>query len=611
MRSASLPGVSPGADGGVPPQGEGTSRARERALDAVVDEVLAQPVLAAGELDAILRRHPKDGRGFFAKREILEAFRRRPRAGVAEAAFAERLRTCPTRSLSGVLPVTVFTRPFPCPGRCVFCPSDVRMPKSYLASEPGCQRAEANRFDPYLQTWNRLDAYRAMGHATDKVELLVLGGTWSSYPEPYQVAFVTRCLEALEDFGVGRDRRAEALEAARDFTAPGPPAPRFEGAASYNRRVRAHLRTLGPEPHEDGAGWEALAAAQRRGEAAACRMVGLVVETRPDHVDAEELVRLRRLGVTKVQVGLQSLDDAVLAANRRGHDAEAARVAATRLRAAGFKLLVHWMPNLLGATPASDRADFARLVGDPAIRPDELKIYPCVLLESAELADFHARGAWQPYDDATLEALVADCLERVPPWCRVTRVIRDIPAPEIAAGSRVGNLREAAEARVRARGGRLRDVRSRELRARAVGEAPLREGAHRYATGVGEERFLEWTTAEGHLVAWLRLALPRRDADAAAGAPLAELEGRALVREVHVVGPATALGARGAGHAQHRGLGAKLVARAARIAEDAGYEGLAVISSVGTRPWYRRLGFRDGALYQHLPLRGADAASKS
>jgi len=223
--------------------------------------------------------------------------------------------------------------------------------------------AEANLFDPYLQTWNRLDAYRAMGHATDKVELLVLGGTWSSYPEAYQVEFVTRCLEALADFGAGRDRRAEAEARAHDLAAPGPPAPPFGSAPSYNRRVRAHLRTRAPERREGRARWEVLEAVQLRAEAAACRPVGLVVETRPDRVDPGELVRLRRLGVTKVQMGLQSLDDRILAANRRGHDAAAARAAATRLRAAGFKLLVHWMPNLLGATPASDRADFARLMG--------------------------------------------------------------------------------------------------------------------------------------------------------------------------------------------------------------------------------------------------------
>ena len=190
----------------------------QRDLRAIVAAAIAAEPLDARALDAILRRHPKAGRGFFTKREVLAAFR--ASAGewpVSEAEFAAKLRTSPTRTLSGVAPVAVLTKPFPCPGRCVFCPSDVRMPKSYVANEPGCQRAEANRFDPYLQTWNRLAAFRAMGHATAKVELIVLGGTWSAYPEAYQVWFATRLFEALNDFGAGVDRRADVAAFAPDF----------------------------------------------------------------------------------------------------------------------------------------------------------------------------------------------------------------------------------------------------------------------------------------------------------------------------------------------------------------------------------------------------------
>ena len=178
-------------------------------LRRIIAAAIACEPLGARELDRILRRYPKQGRGFYSKREILAAFRASlAEWPVAEVAFAEKLRTCPTRTLSGVAPVALLTKPFPCPGRCVFCPSDVRMPKSYLANEPGCQRAQANRFDPYLQTWNRLAAFHAMGHSTAKVELIVLGGTWSFYPESYQVWFVTRSFEALYDFGAGIDSRA-------------------------------------------------------------------------------------------------------------------------------------------------------------------------------------------------------------------------------------------------------------------------------------------------------------------------------------------------------------------------------------------------------------------
>jgi elongator complex protein 3 len=563
-------------------------------LRAIIAEAIAAEPLDARALDRILRRHPKDGRGFYSKREVLAAFRASAADWpLAEAAFAERMRTTPTRTLSGVAPLAVLTKPFPCPGRCVFCPSDVRMPKSYLASEPGCQRAEANRFDPYLQAWNRLDAYRAMGHATAKVELIVLGGTWSAYPESYQVWFATRLFEALNDFGAGVDRRGEVEGVAPDFSALA------LGRRGYDATVAAHLRAgedgaLVP-PREQGR-WSALAAAQRANEDAGARCVGLSLETRPDAVSPEEVVRLRRLGATKVQLGVQSLDDAVLAANRRGHDVAATRAAFLRLRAAGFKLHAHWMANLLGATPASDRADFARLFDDPAFRPDELKLYPCSLVESAELVQHHARGAWRAYARDELLPLVADCLAAMPRWCRASRVIRDIPSHDIVAGSRETNLREAAEALLRARGVALAEIRAREVRAgaRADGALALRET--RYATRLGEELFVEAVTPADRIAGFARLALPTRDA--AASAPVGELRGAALLREVHVYGAVAALGERAAGKSQHAGLGTKLVDRVAALARAGGFARLAVISAVGTRAWYRRLGFADGDLYQ-------------
>ena len=227
---------------------------RRDELDAIIEEVIACEPIDQHALDRIVRRHPRRGRGLYSKREILSAFRDRgggESRGTSELAFVEKLRTCPTRSASGVTPVAVLTRPFPCPGRCIFCPNDPRMPKSYLADEPGCQRAAANRFDPYLQTWNRLLAYRRMGHPTAKIELIVLGGTWSFYPEAYRVWFVRRCFEALNDFGAALDGRGQVA-----------------GVAAVH------------EP----ADWGALEEAQYANESGESRCVGLVVETRPDHV---------------------------------------------------------------------------------------------------------------------------------------------------------------------------------------------------------------------------------------------------------------------------------------------------------------------------------------
>jgi elongator complex protein 3 len=568
--------------------------AHRAALSAILAEIAREADLDARALDRIVKRHPKAGASLFSKSEILAGLRAFGAPGDAPG-IAARLRMRPVRTLSGVTPVALLTRPHPCPGTCIFCPSDVRMPKSYLADEPGAQRAEQHRFDPYLQVWHRLQAYSQIGHPVDKVELIVLGGTWTAYPEPYRIWFTLRCFEALSDFGAGIDGRAgagavptpyrelRALDGRRDDE-------------RYNAAVGALLRrALGPSQlhASEHASWDALAAAQRRNESARCRAVGLCFETRPDHVDAAAVLHLRRLGATKIQLGVQSTDDGLLARNRRGHDVAATRAAFSWLRGAGMKIHAHWMPNLLGATPEGDAADFLRLFEDEGLRPDELKIYPCLLVASAPLAAEHARGAWRPYPDDVLADLLAHCLARTPRWCRLTRVIRDFASHDIAAGTRVANLREVVERRLDQQGLARRDIRSREVRGAAVDETALflRESA--YATADGEERFVELCTPNDRIAAFLRLSLPR------GGAPIAELEGAAIVRELHVYGPSLPLASRATGSAQHAGLGQRLLAEAAQRARAAGHERLAVISAVGTRAYYRRQGFRDGELYQH------------
>jgi elongator complex protein 3 len=254
------------------------------------------------------------------------------------------------------------------------------------------------------------------------------------------------------------------------------------------------------------------------------------------------------------------------------------------------------MANLPGATPDEDVADFARLFSDPDFRPDELKLYPCLLVESAELANDHARGDWRPYTDPELLDVLTACLHRTPRWCRLTRVIRDFSSHDIVAGTHTANLREVAERRLAERGGVCRDVRSREIRGRGFVREELRLLGTEYRTSVGSEVFLEYVTQEGHLVAFLRLSLP------SAPSFVEEIAGSALIREVHVYGASLPLGARVAGGAQHAGLGGALLDDAARRAVEAGFSELAVISAVGTRAWYRDHGFRDGAMYQHLSL---------
>ena len=398
------------------------------------------------------------------------------------------------------------------------------------------------RYDPFKETTARIRALENMGHSTDKIELLVIGATWSAYPKRYQEWFIRRCLEAMN----GRESPT-------------------------------------------------LSEAQRVNETSAHRNVGLVVETRPDYITLDEIWRLRWLGVTKVQLGVQSLDDAILAANWRGHDVAATRRAVRMLRLAGFKLHAHWMPNLLGATPDSDVADFGRLWSDPALRPDELKIYPCSLIEGTELHVRWQRGEYRPYRDDELVELLIACKQQVPPYCRINRVVRDIPANHIVAGSTQSHMREVVQREMKRRGLECRCVRCREVRNEKVDPAQLRLDVLSYETDATREHFLSYLTPQGKLAGLLRLSLPSPHAPP--DEVLDEIRGCAMIREVHVYGPALQVGAASHGDAQHVGLGRALAERAMVLAREAGYRRLAVISATGTRAYYRKLGFELGELY--------------
>ena len=509
-------------------------------LVAILDKVQAAPELSQERLMRILRQHPLPDGSLLSKGQLLRGYTQLcAREGLAPyRALVRRLRVKPTRTISGVAPVTVLTEPYPCPGECVFCPEVERMPKSYLPDEPGAMRAAAHEFDPYAQTSSRITAMAEIGHNVDKIELLILGGTWSCYPEAYQEWFVRRCLDAMNE---------------------------------------AEARTL-----EE---------AQRLNEGSPHRNVGMVMETRPDCITPEEVHRLRWLGATKVQIGVQSLDDRLLALNRRGHTVAETRRAMRLLRLAGFKIVVHWMPNLLGATPERDLEDFCRVWNDPALRPDELKIYPTALLPDTELYDLWQQGAYRPYDEETLVSLLARCKTLIPPYCRVNRLMRDIPSPNIVAGVKKTNLRQIVHRHMAREGLTCRCIRCREVRGRAVAADELRLERLDYETDATRECFLSYVTPDDRLAGFLRLSLPRAEP------PIAELSGCAVIREVHVYGPALELGARRDGSAQHAGLGTQLLDEARRIARQEGFRRLAVIAAIGTRPYYRERGFEQGELY--------------
>ena len=558
------------------------------------------------EYDRVVRAHPRPDGGFYSKSQVVRGERHlaRHEGRPPDRELLARIRRKPIRTLSGVAPITVLTKPWPCPGRCVFCPNDVRMPKSYLSREPGAQRAAQQRFDPYAQTAARMWALHQNGHPLDKVELIVLGGTWSFYPEPYQVWFVKRCFDAMNGFADLKSRREFSVtaEGVGMESLPALLDGRQIDDRSYNRTVAEFWRTT--TSGEEAATWDELAEVQRRNESAGARCVGLVLETRPDRIDEEEVVRLRRLGATKAQIGIQSLSDDVLEANKRGHDAAASRRAFRLLRAGGFKIHAHWMPNLLGSDPGRDREDFRRLFDDPAFRPDELKIYPCSLVASAELMAFHQRGEWRPYDREELVELLVDCVAATPEYCRLTRIVRDIPGDDIVVGNRTTNLRQVVEETMEERGIRSRDIRAREIRRRSVAPERLTLVSREFETASTREIFLELGSEDDRLAGFLRLSLP------AAETGMPELEGSAVIREVHVYGRMAGIGGDDDANAQHRGLGRRLVRRAKEIARATGHDSLAVISAVGTREYYRGLGFRDGSLYQHLSLKEATSPNR-
>ncbi|MDZ4769781.1 MAG: tRNA uridine(34) 5-carboxymethylaminomethyl modification radical SAM/GNAT enzyme Elp3 [Chloroflexota bacterium] len=590
-------------------------------LTQIIDAAPA-PGVALNHLVRAYARH--SGSQLYSHDELIRAYRHFAAAGDLppfDATVIARLRMKPMRTMSGVTPVTILTKPFPCPGECIFCPNDVRMPKSYLSDEPGAQRAEQNSFDPYLQTMSRLRAYYNTGHPTDKIELIILGGTWSFYPETYQIWFIRRAFDALHDFGAGVDHSAEISALLRDGSQLHPDRNATQVAVhgealdrSYNQIVQTiysgemrRSRELVNEvidgarvrsPISEYATWDELDAAHRFNETAPARCVGLVIETRPDHIDAAEVLRIRRLGCTKVQIGLQSLNDEVLRLNRRGHTVAASRRALHLLRSAGFKIHAHWMPNLYGSTPTDDVADYARLFDDADFRPDELKIYPCSLIESAELMRQYRDGTWRPYTyDELLETIVG-CLRATPEYCRLTRIIRDIPGTDIVDGNQMTNFRQIAEIELAKRGERGRDIRAREIRQHGIDTESLILDEMRYTVSTGQEVFLQWITPDRMIVGFLRLSLP-----SLAVAPITdELRGAAMIREVHVYGQSIEIGESGSGKAQHSGLGASLIERAAAIAAAEGYTTLAVIAAVGTRGYYRRREFVDGVLYQHRAL---------
>ncbi|MBN1149604.1 tRNA uridine(34) 5-carboxymethylaminomethyl modification radical SAM/GNAT enzyme Elp3 [candidate division WOR-3 bacterium] len=519
----------------------------------------------------ILRKYPKQGRGFFAKAEIFKLYRKLALEGSIErnAALEKILVTKPTRSSSGISAVTVMTKPFPCPGKCLFCPEEKGMPKSYISSEPGSMRAKQSNFDPHGQVLSRLTALSETGHNTGKSEIIVLGGSFSSYEKRYRIDFTTGIYEALNEF-----KTNEGLQ---------------ESHANEQNKLRGSM--------------DSLVSVQKENENSPTRCVGLSFETRVDLIDRDETVFMRRLGATKIQIGVQSLDEDVLAQNRVGFKTKDITRAFSFLRGAGFKIQAHVMVNLLGSNPQKDIMTYKNLFQSP-LCPDEVKIYPVAVVYNSPLYSKYARGEYTYYKQRDLLDTLSKMLCATPNYCRVNRIVRDIPKNCTVGDSPPNNLREKVEEILRDSGRNDLNIRNREIRRNKIfGEIKINVTS--YFSGVFEEKFIECVDGKNKLTGFLRLSLVPdacRQISENQGFTLDELKNSAVIRELHVYGEPAQIGEYDFSKSQHRGIGKMLVRAARRISKERGYRVLSVISSVGTRNYYRGIGFKDGDMYQHMPI---------
>ncbi|MCS7099432.1 MAG: tRNA uridine(34) 5-carboxymethylaminomethyl modification radical SAM/GNAT enzyme Elp3 [Sulfolobales archaeon] len=455
----------------------------------------------------------------------------------------------PTRMLSGVSVVAVMTKPHPCPhGKCVYCPGgpDFGTPQSYIGEEPALMRALRVNFDPYQQVRARLAQYELLGQVPSKVEVVVMGGTFMALPEGYQEWFIANV---------------------------------FHAANRYPERKSSETPSLQE--------------AQKLNEVAKIRIVGLTIETRPDFAKEKHADRMLYLGATRVEVGVQTVFDDVLALVRRGHTVRDTVEATRVLKDSGFKVVYHVMPGLPGSDPDRDIQMVRELFENPDFRPDMLKIYPTVVVRGTELYNWWIEGRYRPYTDEEAIELISETYKYVPKWVRVMRIQRDIPVQYIEAGPRKGNLRELVELRAIDKGIDIREIRFREVGRqefyRGVEPSDLSIKREHYEASRGMEVFLSVEDPSSRVVVGiLRLRIPSEKAHRP------ELKDRsAIIRELHVYGPEVPVGIRDENSWQHRGWGARLLREAEDVARyEFSCRRVFVLPGVGAREYYRKHGYR-------------------
>ena len=561
-----------------------------------------------------------------SKSQILQVYFQLLEQGKIEknADFELLLRKRAIRSLSGIVPIQVLTKPFPCPSRCIFCPNDPEMPKSYIKSEPGAMRAFLNQFDPLKQVYNRLYSLQQTGHKTDKIEMIVLGGTWDFYPRDYKIDFIKQLYDACNTFWV---------LAIKNLTGTADRKYAFEITNQDQIQLSASL--------ED---------AIQINETAQHRIIGLTIETRPEFVTDQNCRDRRAMGVTRIEMGVQSTDDVVLDLNKRGHHLAEVEKALHKLRQYAFKFSIHIMPGLYGSTMEKDIQTFRDVYANPYLKPDEIKLYPTSVIPQTELYELYQQGKYEPITTEEISEIIEMTFrEIIPPYTRIKRLIRDIPATEISAGSNVTNLsqlmhekllkkyqkadadfrsvfyrrlyadlqvfsdeEEFFEEIIGSRASHLSDfqtyllgkipelssfrhfvsldTRSREVRNKKEKTEVLNLVVRAYESSVGQEYFISYEDELGYLYGFTRLLLPKLEERLdVAGLGLET----ALIRELHVYGSLQSLKTQeeSGQKVQHSGLGKQLLETAEKIAQKSDFSKLSVISGVGVREYYRKQGY--------------------
>ncbi|MEA3463736.1 MAG: tRNA uridine(34) 5-carboxymethylaminomethyl modification radical SAM/GNAT enzyme Elp3 [Patescibacteria group bacterium] len=479
------------------------------------------------------------------------------------------LRKRAVRTISGIAPIAVLTKPYPCPGKCAYCPTEKNVPQSYLSNEPAVMRAIRCDYNPYKQVQTRLRALEANGHEPTKIELIVIGGTWSVLPIKYKYWYIANLFAGANGF-INQFQISKS---------------KFQVKSKI--QISKSLDYLKKE----------LFKQQDKNEKAEYKIVGLTLETRPDYIDEKELLEMRELGCTRVEIGVQAIDDKILQLNKRGHGVAEIVQATKLLKNFGFKVTYHIMPGLSGSTPAKDLKMFKQIFKDERFQPDQIKFYPTVVTRGSLLYKWWRQGKYKPYSNKILRKLIIDCKKIIPPYVRVIRLIRDIPSESIIAGNMITNLRQI----MKDEGVECRCIRCRECRNEALPRStrPILRKIQYKASG-GMEYFINYESKDKKILyGFCRLRLLQDTNYLIERLAPTRLQNAALIRELHVYGELVPVGKNK--KVQHAGLGRKLMAEAEKIAQENGFKKIAVISGVGVRDYYRKLGYRlkDSYMVKH------------